>query len=314
MKPKSLPIPKEIILSKEVSKAQNEGKPIVALESTAITHGLPYPENLALARDMENVVRSVNVIPATIAVMQGSIQVGLDSAQLELLVKIDDPRKISLRDFAPAITQKASGGTTVAGTMFIAEKVGIQIFATGGIGGVHREAPFDISADLTQLSRCRVVVVCAGAKAILDLPATLEQLETLGVPVIGFQTDEFPAFYSRESGLPVSTAAESPQEVAEVIKAHWKIGSYSGVLVVVPPPNEVAIPAKEIEKSIQQALDDAQKQRIIGQAVTPFLLKRVSEITKGESLKTNLGLLKNNALVASKIAPYLYPAPKIKSV
>jgi pseudouridine-5'-phosphate glycosidase len=314
MKSQNPPLPKEIILSNEVSQAQKHGKPIVALESTAITHGLPYPENLALARDMESVVRGENVIPATIAVMRGNIHVGLDSTQLERLVKFDDPRKISLRDFAPAITQKASGGTTVAGTMFIAEKVGIPIFATGGIGGVHREAPFDVSADLTQLSRSQVVVVCAGAKAILDLPATLEQLETLGVPVIGYQTNEFPAFYSRESGLPVSTAAESPQEVAEVVKTHWKIGSHSGALVVAPPPKEVAIPAEEIEKAIRMALADAQNQEILGQAVTPFLLKRVSEITKGKSLQTNLELLKNNALVASKIAPYLYPPPKIKSV
>ena len=198
--------------------------------------------------------------------------------------------------------------------MFIAEKVGIKIFATGGIGGVHRDTPFDISADLTQLSRCQVVVVCSGAKAILDLPSTLEQLETLGVPVIGHRTDEFPAFYSRESGLPVSTVAESPEEVAEVVKTHWRIGLKSGALVVVPPPKEVAIPAQKIEKAIQQALVGDKKQKIQGQAVTPFLLRRVSEITKGESLKANLGLLKNNALVASKIAPFLYPPKRIKTV
>lgn len=287
---------------------------MVALESTAITHGLPYPENLALAVDMESIVMRENAVPATIAVIQGNIHVGLDSAQLERLVNLEVPWKISLRDFAPASVQKASGGTTVAGSMFIAEKVGIQIFATGGIGGVHRDAPFDISADLTQLSRCRVVVVCAGAKAILDLPVTLEQLETLGVPVIGYQTDEFPAFYSRESGLPVSAVAESPEGAAEIVKAHWRIGPKSGVLVVVPPPIEVAIPSKEIEKAIQKALEEAKKQKVHGQAVTPFLLKQVSEITKGDSLAANLGLLKNNALIAGKIAHFLYPPKRIKTV
>jgi pseudouridine-5'-phosphate glycosidase len=314
LNPQPSSLPKEIILSKEVARALQGGDSVVALESTVITHGLPYPENLALARDLETIITGENSVPATIAVIQGNLHVGIDSSQLEGLARNNSNWKISLRDFAPAITQKASGGTTVAGTMFIAEKVGIQIFATGGIGGVHRDAPFDVSADLTQLSRCRVVVVCAGAKAILDLPATIEKLETFGIPVIGYQTNEFPAFYSRESGLPVSTVAESPEEVAEIVKAHWRIGSKSSVLVVVPPPKEVAIPYKEIEKSIQQALEEAKKHNIRGQAVTPFLLSKVSEITKGKSLKTNLGLLKNNAFVASKIAPFLYPPKRIKSV
>jgi pseudouridine-5'-phosphate glycosidase len=308
------PLPKEIILSQEVSRALYIGKPVVALESTVISHGLPFPENLELAKDMETIVREQNAVPATIAVIQGEIRVGLESLHLEHLAKGDNLRKISLRDFAPAVTQKVSGGTTVAGTMFVAEKVGITILATGGIGGVHRDAPFDISADLTQLSRSQVVVVCAGAKAILDLPATLERLETLGVPVIGYQTDEFPAFYSRESGYPVSVEAKSAKEAAELVKTHWKIGVQSAALVVVPPPKEVAIPAKQIEKSIQQALQEAQEQRIQGQAVTPFLLTRVSEITKGESLKANLGLLKNNAHVASEIAHFLYKPREIKSV
>ena len=314
LKPQYFPLPKEIILSKHVKRAIQEGNPVVALESTVITHGLPYPENLSLAREMEAIVTGENVTPATIAVIQGTIHVGLDSHQVERLVELEDPWKISLRDFAPAVIHKASGGTTVAGTIFIAEKVGIQIFATGGIGGVHRDASYDVSADLTQLSRCRVAVVCSGAKAILDLHATLEQLETLGIPVIGYQTNEFPAFYSRESGLPVSAVAESPGDVADVVKSHWGLGLKSGVLVVVPPPKEVAIPAIEIEKSIQQATEEAKKQKIHGQAVTPFLLKRVSEITKGESLKTNLGLLKNNALVASQISSYLLPPKGIKTV
>jgi pseudouridine-5'-phosphate glycosidase len=314
LKPQHFSLPKEIILSKEVARALQGGDAVVALESTVITHGLPYPENLTLATEMESIITREGAVPATIAVIDGNIHIGIDSGQFERLVKHETPWKISLRDFAPAIAQKASGGTTVAGTMFVVEKAGIQIFATGGIGGVHREAPFDVSADLTQLSRCRVAVVCAGAKAILNLPATLETLETFGIPVIGYQTDEFPAFYSRESGLPVSAVAESPEEVAEIIRAHWRIGSKSGALVVVPPPEDVAIPRKQIEKSIQQALEEAQKQKIRGQAVTPFLLGKVSEITKEKSLKANLGLLKNNALVASKIAHFLYPPKRIKSV
>jgi len=314
LKPNYFSLPKEIILSKEVARALQVGGTVVALESTVITHGLPFPENLTLATDMESIIAREGAVPATIAVIDGKIHVGINSTQFERLVKYEAPWKVSLRDFAPAITQKASGGTTVAGTMFIAEKVGIKIFATGGIGGVHRDTPSDVSADLTQLSRCRVVVVCAGAKAILDLPATLEKLETLGIPVIGYQTDEFPAFYSRDSGLPVSAFAESPEEVAEIIKVHWHIGSNSGALVVNPPPEDVAIPHKEIEKSIHQALEEAQKQNIRGPAVTPFLLGKVSEITKEKSLKANLGLLKNNALVASKIAPFLYPPKRIKSV
>jgi pseudouridine-5'-phosphate glycosidase len=307
-------IPDEIILSKEVSRTLHAGKPIVALESTVVSHGLPYPENLELARDMETIVRKQNAIPATIAVIRGKIRVGLEPAHLELLTTRDNLRKISLRDFAPAITQEANGGTTVAGTMLIAETVGIPLLATGGIGGVHRNTPFDISTDLTQLSRSQVVVVCSGAKAILDLPATLERLETLGVPVIGYQTNEFPAFYSRESGLPVSVEARSPEEVAKIVKAHWNIGAASAALVVVPPPKEVAIPAPIIKKAIKQALKEAEAMQIRGQSVTPFLLKQVNEITLGDSLKANLGLLKNNALVAAQIAHILAPQKRVKSV
>lgn len=307
-------IPKEIVLSTEVSTALKNGEPVVALESTVISHGLPYPENLELARDMETIIRKENAIPATIAVIQGVIHVGLEPSHLELIARGENLRKISSRDFAGAITQKASGGTTVAGTTLIAEEVGIHIFATGGIGGVHRNAPFDISADLTQLSRSPVVVVCAGAKAILDLPATLERLETLGIPVIGYQTNEFPAFYSKESGLPVSVEVQIPEEVAKLVKTHWSIGIQSAILVVTPPPEEVAIPNQRIEKAIQQALSEAKSQHVSGQAVTPFLLKRVSEITQGDSLKANLGLLKNNAYVAAQIAQFLTPRKRIKSV
>ncbi len=307
-------IPEEIILSEEVARGLSEESPVVALESTVISHGLPYLENLELARDMETILRKQNAVPATIAVIKGKIRVGLEPSHIEILAKGENLRKISLRDFASAITQEASGGTTVAGTLLIAEKVGIPIFATGGIGGVHRNAPFDISTDLTQLSRSQVVVVCAGAKAILDLPATLERLETLGIPVIGYQTNEFPAFYSRQSGLPVNIEAQSPEEVSNIVKAHWNIGVQSAVLVVVPPPKEIAIPTQQIEKAIQQALKEAESQQIHGQAVTPFLLSRMSEITHGDSLKANLGLLKNNAHVAAQIAQFLIPPKRIKSV
>jgi pseudouridine-5'-phosphate glycosidase len=298
--------PKKILnIQPEVAIALQHGAPVVALESTVISHGLPYPQNLELAQDMEAVILQGNATPATCAVIRGEIKVGLDSSGLELLAQGNNLRKVSVRDFAPAAAQKASGGTTVAGTLIVAEKAGIRIFATGGIGGVHRNAPFDVSTDLDQLAKSQVVVVCAGAKAILDLPATLEKLETLGVPVLGYQTDEFPAFYSRTSGLPVSAMVKSAHEAAVIAKAHWELG-LGGLLVVVPLPEEDAIPAEEIEEHIQQALAEAATQKIQNQAVTPFLLSRVSELSKGASLKANLSLLKNNARVASEIAQHLY--------
>ncbi len=301
----NLTLPEFVSLKPEIAAALKSGQPVVALESTVISHGLPYPENLELARQMEQVIREGSALPATTAIINGRVVVGLADEELEILASGDDLRKISVRDFGPAIVQGGSGGTTVAGTLVAAEMVGIKIFATGGIGGVHRDAPFDISTDLGQLSKSHVVVVCAGAKAILDLPATLEQLETLGVPVIGYQTDEFPAFYSRESGLGVSARAENAQEAAQIAKTHWQAGG-GGVLVVVPVPEEEAIPAAEVEEHIHQALQEAAEQNIRGQAVTPFLLSRVSALSKGASLTANLSLLKNNAAVAAKIAQHLY--------
>ena len=295
-------LPKTYTLTKEVRQALKEGHPVVALESTVITHGLPHPDNLHLAFDTETEVRAQDAVPATIAVLEGIIHIGLTQEDLEKLSEGKDNRKISVRDYGPALAQKASGGTTVAGTLYAAKQAGIQVFATGGIGGVHRNAPFDISADLPQLAKSPVVVVCAGAKAILDLPATLEYLETASVPVIGYQTDEFPAFYSRESGLPVQTRADTPEEIAEIAKAHWGLGFESAVLVGTPPPEKSALPAAQIEAHIQQALDEAQAQNIRGQAVTPFLLGRVSELSGGDSLKANLALLKNNARLAGEIA------------
>lgn len=298
-------LPDFYTLHTDVYTALKSGSPVVALESTVITHGLPYPQNLQIAQSMEAEVRTQKATPATIAVLDGNIHVGLSEGNLERLASEGNMRKVSVRDYGPAMAQKASGGTTVAGTLIAAERSGIKIFATGGIGGVHRGAPFDISTDLDQLSKSPVVVVCAGAKSILDLPATLERLETLAVPVVGYQTDEFPAFFSRESGLKVSARADSPQEAAQIAKAHWQIGG-GGVLLVVPVPEKDAIPSEEIEGPIQAALKEATEQNIHGQAVTPFLLSRVSELSHGSSMAANLALLKNNAHVAAQVAQFLY--------
>ncbi|MCU0486358.1 MAG: pseudouridine-5'-phosphate glycosidase [Anaerolineales bacterium] len=295
----------KILLAPEVRQAFEMHLPLVALESTVITHGLPYPENLQLARDMESEVRQQNAVPATVGVVDGRIYVGLDESQLEHLATGQNMVKVSVRDFAPAMVRGKSGGTTVAGTLLAANLAGLKVFATGGIGGVHRDAPFDISTDLIGLSRTPLVVVCAGAKAILDIPATLEVLETYGVPVIGYQTDDFPAFYSRSSGLPVSARADTPEQVAQIAQAHWGLGLTSAVLVCVPPPEAVALPTEAIAGAIDQALAEAQAAGIHGQGVTPFLLQRVGELTHGSSLRTNLALLRNNARVAAQIAQYL---------
>jgi pseudouridine-5'-phosphate glycosidase len=289
-------------LSPEVALARSAHHPIVALESTVITHGLPNPENLALAQGMETEVRANGAIPATIALMNGKIRVGLSKEQLRTLANAEQVRKISVRDIAPALVQNAFGGTTVAGTLFAAEKAGIRVFATGGIGGVHPSPRFDISADLIQLAQAPVIVVCAGAKAILDLPATLEYLETMSVPVIGYQTDRLPAFYVRDSGLPVSARADSAQEIAEIARKHWALGMRSAILVTVPAPEVVALEKEDVDQAIEQALTEAEAQNIRGQAVTPFLLGRVSELTERKSLKANLGLLRNNARIAAQIA------------
>ncbi|RJP49895.1 MAG: pseudouridine-5'-phosphate glycosidase [Anaerolineaceae bacterium] len=289
-------------LSPETSRALNMGAPIVALESTVITHGLPHPQNLELAREMEKQVRDNGATPATVAILDGKIRIGLSDEELAQLSNSDPTLKASHRDLATAIVKKVNGGTTVAGTMFAANMAGIKVFATGGIGGVHKESSFDISTDLRSLAEIPMIVVCAGAKAILDLPATLEYLETLGVPVIGYKTDEFPAFYSRESGLGVSVRLDSPKEIADFAKAHWDLGMKSGVLVTNPIPAAEAIPGSRMEPVIAKASAEAIKQGVHGQALTPFLLARISELTKGKSLKANLALLLNNARLAAKIA------------
>jgi len=289
-----------------VAEALSRSQPIVALESTVITHGLPYPENIQLARDVEAEITKLGCIPATIAVIEGQVCIGIDESQLAHLVSIKNLVKVSVRDISPAIQANKSGGTTVAGTLAIAQSAGIKVFATGGIGGVHRQAPFDVSADLAQLARSQLVVVCAGAKAILDIPATLEVLETYGVPVIGYQTDEFPAFYSSSSGYPVSARVDTPEEVARLAKTHWELELPGSILVVVPPPPEVALEPDFVQSAVNAALEEAEKNHIHGQQVTPFLLSRVSELTGGLSLKANLGLLCNNARVAANIAHQIY--------
>lgn len=288
--------------------------PLVALESTVITHGLPRPHNLQLARDMERLVRENGATPATIAILDGEIRVGLTDAELERLAAETNVRKISRRDFATAIVKKECGGTTVAGTMFAAHRAGIRVFATGGIGGVHEVETLDISTDLQALADTPMIVVCAGAKAILDLPATLEYLETMAVPVIGYGTDEFPAFYSRQSGLPVSARLDSPEEVVRFAKAHWELGMKSAVLVCQPLPPEDEIPAEKINGFIAQARREANEQGIHGQPLTPFLLARLAELTGGESLRANLALLLNNAKLAARIACSLSISEKQKTI
>lgn len=304
-------LPDPYIISRNIQQAKQFGGAIVALESTVITHGLPKPDNLALARDMEEIVRENGAAPATIAILDGKIHIGLSDDELETLALAEGTRKISLRDFGIALAGGLSGGTTVAGTLFVSDLAGIKVFATGGIGGVHRGNPFDISADLTQLGKSPVVVVCSGAKAILDLPATREVLETRGVPVVGYQTDEFPAFYTSRSGLSVDVQANTPEEVAQIALETWEAGINAAVLLVVPPPEETGLPQDEMENAIQEALFDADVQNIHGSAITPFLLKRVSELTKGESLSANLALLKNNARVAAEVASAITAIEKL---
>jgi pseudouridine-5'-phosphate glycosidase len=289
-------------ISKEINDALQNHIPIIALESAVITHGLPRPVNLKLAKEMEIIIRSQGGIPSTIAVMNGIIKIGLTSHELEILAFTENARKISPRDFGIALSKKMNGGTTVAGTIFAASQVGIQVFATGGIGGVHRNSNFDISADLSTMGHRKMVVVCAGAKAILDLPATLEVLETYGIPVIGFQTDEFPAFYSSHSGLGVDSRAESIEDISALVKAHWVCGNSSSVLIAVPPPKEFEMNHLQIESALQNALEEANRNHIHGAATTPFLLQKMNELTGGLSLKTNLMLLRKNAEVATKIA------------
>lgn len=287
-----------------VAEAIDAGGAVVALESTVIAHGLPRPANVEVARAMEDAIRAEGATPATIAVMDGEIIVGLSNAEIERLGAEEHVLKASRRDIAPALATRRTAATTVAGTLACAALAGIRVFATGGIGGVHRgaEHTFDISADLIELSRAPVVTVCAGAKAILDLPLTLEYLETHGVPVIGVQTDELPAFYSRRSGLRVSHRAESAEEVAAIASAQWASGLGGGLLATCPIPAERELAGERVELAIAQALSEAAEQRIHGPATTPFLLARLAELTGGESVVANRALLLNNATWGARIA------------
>jgi pseudouridine-5'-phosphate glycosidase len=294
--------PVNFTISHEINRALNLLLPIVALESTVVTHGLPRPQNLSLARDMESTVREEGAVPATVGVLKGKIRIGMSEADLDELANSPKPRKISKRDFAIAAIKAENGGTTVAGTMLAAQGVGIKVFATGGVGGVHRESAFDISTDLQALATIPMIVVCAGAKAILDLPATMEYLETMAVPVVGYQTDHFPAFYSRESGLKVSAKVETPEEIVKLAQAHWDMGMRSAILVTNPVPAMDEISKSEMDKLIEQASNEAKTQEKRGQDLTPFLLQRISELTDGRSVRTNLSLLLNNARLAAQIA------------
>jgi len=294
----------EIHISSEVKQALADSQPVVALESTVISHGLPRPQNLETALLCESAIRSEGAVPATIGIIDGKLIVGLNSDQLELLANNENIRKVSRRDFGIALALKQHGATTVAGTMIAAHMAGIRVFATGGIGGVHRGDDADISADLPELGRTPVAVVCAGAKSILDLPRTLEYLETVGVPILGYQTDHFPAFYARQSNLPVDQRIDDPEQAAIVIKAHFEMG-FGGILVAVPPPEESALDKAEMEGSVYAAIDHAITDGISGKELTPYLLSKVSEITGGGSLKVNIALLEQNARVAAQIAEAL---------
>ncbi|HWJ87404.1 MAG TPA: pseudouridine-5'-phosphate glycosidase [Pelagibacterium sp.] len=300
-----------LAISPEIKYALADKQPIVALESTIITHGMPYPQNLETALAVEQVVRENGALPATIAVMDGKCHVGVAGDTLEKLAKTGlDAAKASRRDLAAILVKGLTAGTTVATTMQIAAMAGIRIFATGGIGGVHRgaEATFDISADLTELSQTPVTVVCAGAKSILDIPKTLEVLETNGVPVIGFGTDAFPAFFARESGYGVDYRIDTAEEVAALISAQTQLGMRGGVLVANPIPEADALDADEINGRIAAAIADAEAQGVGRKDVTPYLLNRIFELTGGKSLTANIALVKNNAAVASKIAVALETA------
>jgi pseudouridine-5'-phosphate glycosidase len=293
-----------LALGPEVAAALGEGRPVVALESTIVTHGMPFPQNIETARAVEAVVRAGGAVPATVAILDGRICVGLDDAALARIAEAGlSAAKASRRDLAILLASGRLAGTTVATTMMAATMAGIRVFATGGIGGVHRgaEASFDVSADLLELARTPVAVVCAGAKSILDLPKTLEVLETQGVPVIGYRTDNFPAFFARDSAVAVPHRLDEAAAIARAAALHWQFGG-GGVLVANPIPEEDALPAAEIEAEIAAAVADAARAGIAGKDVTPFLLDRINTLTAGQSLSANIALVKNNAALAAEIA------------
>jgi len=297
-------IEKLISLSEEVKKALTKGKPLVALESTIISHGMPYPGNYETALNVEKTVRENGSVPATIAIINGKIKIGLNENEIEFLSREPGILKASRRDIPVIVSQKLNAATTVSATMICASLAGIRIFATGGIGGVHRNAQntFDISADLTELAQTNVAVVSAGVKSILDIGLTLEYLETLGIPVIGYKTDEFPAFYTGKSGFKVNYKLDSAREIAEMIKTKWELGLNGGVIVANPVPDEYSMDKSLIDKAIEEALKSADLSGVKGKDVTPFLLSEIKKITGGKSLESNIKLVLNNAKLAAEIA------------
>ncbi|NBI30522.1 pseudouridine-5'-phosphate glycosidase [Chengkuizengella marina] len=298
--------------SNEVLAARNNNKPIVALESTIISHGMPYPQNVETAKVVEQIIRDHGAVPATIAIINGKIKIGLTEDEIEFLAKSDEIEKASRRDLPYLLMKKKNGATTVAATMICAHLANIEVFVTGGIGGVHREAEttMDISADLQELAKTNVAVVCAGAKSILDIGLTLEYLETHGVPVLGYGTKTLPAFYSRTSAFEVDYQVDSPSEVAQMIDTKWGLGLDGGIVIANPVPDEAELSPEFIDQIIHQALLEAKDNHISGKETTPFLLDKVKELTKGQSLVTNIALVKNNAKVGSQIAVQLHDLKK----
>ncbi|KXS48318.1 MAG: Indigoidine synthase A family protein [Halanaerobium sp. 4-GBenrich] len=295
---------KYLEIKAEVKEALESGKPVVALESTIIAHGMPYPQNIETALEIEDIIRANGAVPATIGIIDGKIKVGLTKEEVEFLGESDEIVKVSRRDLPVVLAEKKHGATTVAGTMIAADLAGIKIFVTGGVGGVHRgaETSFDVSADLEELKKTSVAVIAAGAKSILDLGLTLEKLESFGVPVLGYQTEELPAFYSRHSGFNVDYKLENPEHTADILQAKWELGLEGGVLIANPVPEADEIEYSVINEKIEQALTEAESQGISGKELTPFLLDRIKEITAGKSLETNIALVRNNAVVGAKIA------------
>jgi len=295
-------------INEEVKAALAANQPVVALESTIISHGMPYPANVETAKEVEQIIRDAGAVPATIGIMNGKIKIGLTGDELEFFGTSKEIRKVSRRDMPFVLQKKLHGATTVGSTMICADLAGIKFFVTGGIGGVHRESELtmDISADLTELAKTNVAVICAGAKSILDIEKTLEYLETCGVPVAGYRTDEFPAFYSRSSGFPLEYRIDTPEDMAAVVALKWELGLEGGVVIANPIPQEYEIEQSEMQAVIEDALVQAKANGIKGKRVTPFLLDKIKELTDGKSLETNIALVKHNARVGAQVAVSYY--------
>lgn len=299
---------KYVEYSDEVKKAMEEGKPVVALESTIISHGMPYPQNIETAKACEEIIRENGGVPATTAIIGGKIKIGLSDEELEFMATSKDIIKASRRDFAYIVSQGLNGATTVASTIIASRLAGIKIFVTGGLGGVHRhaEVTFDISRDLEELAANDIMIVCAGCKSILDIGLTLEYLETKGVPVFGYQTDYMPAFFTRKSEFKVDYNIKNPKEAAEAAKAQWELGLQGGILLTNPIPESDSMDEEKINSAIEKALVEAEEKGIHGKETTPFLLSKVLEVTEGKSLEANIALVKNNARLGAEVAKYLY--------